>query len=68
VKGWKNRKSAYSHIQRAHERFFLYGQRLESMQNQLNTEREEKQALSVRVVDLETKFRELSEQMAKVSK
>jgi hypothetical protein len=45
VKGWHNKETAYAHIRRAHERFFLYGQRVEELRIQLEEERTEKEAL-----------------------
>jgi inorganic pyrophosphatase len=64
MRGWCDKENALSHLRRAHERYFLYGLRVEELEATIVEERAEKQALATRLSALEAQFAGLIERLA----
>ena len=56
VKTWKDKESAERFIRGAHERYYLYGLRIEEMESRLCNEATQRRALEARLQDLEGKY------------
>lgn len=56
VKTWKDKESAERFIRGAHERYYLYGLRIEEMESKLAAEASQRRALEARLQDLEAKY------------
>mmetsp|Transcript_2366 Transcript_2366/g.5635 ORF Transcript_2366/g.5635 Transcript_2366/m.5635 type:complete len:622 (+) Transcript_2366:76-1941(+) len=63
MRGWRSKQDAIGHLLRAHERYFLYGLRIEELEDSLVQERQEKQALATRLTTLEAQFVKLEQKL-----
>lgn len=63
MRGWRSKEDAIGHLRRAHERYFLYGLRMEELETSLEQERAEKQSLVKRLSSLEAQFARLEQKL-----
>lgn len=66
VKDWHNKATAEQQLRRSHDRYFLYGVRIEELQNKLATEQQAKQELAQKVTHLESIVTSLQETVNKL--
>lgn len=61
VRGWTGKTEAETTLRRAHDRFYMYGLRMEEMENRITQESREKAVLQARVEELESRLKAIED-------